>query len=153
MLPVGTKAPDFTLKDKDGKEVSLSDFAGRTVVLYFYSKDNTAGCTKQACAYRDSFPEFEAKDAVVIGISKDSVQSHANFAAKHELPFLLLSDPELQVIQAYDVWHEKKTAGKTSMGVVRSTCVIDGEGTIVYSAAKVKGADDASNILSFLNEH
>ena len=124
MLPVGTKAPDFTLKDKDGNEVSLSDFAGKKVVLYFYPKDSTPGCTKQACSYRDNFGQFREKGVVVIGISKDSIKAHTNFAAKNDLPFLLLSDPELQAIQAYDVWHEKKMCGKVSMGVVRSTCVI-----------------------------
>ena len=121
MLSVGTKAPDFTLSDKDGNQVSLSDFAGKKVVLYFYPKDNTPGCSKQACAYRDTFSQFQEKGAVVIGISKDSVKAHTNFAAKYELPFLLLSDPELKAIQAYDVWHEKTMCGKTSMGVVRST--------------------------------
>lgn len=152
MLPTGTKAPDFTLPDKDGNLVSLSDFAGKTVVLYFYPKDNTAGCSKQACAYRDHHAEFTAKDAVVIGISKDSVRAHTNFIAKYDLPFLLLSDPELQAIQAYDVWHEKTMCGKTSMGVVRSTCVIDPNGTIVYSAEKVKPDADPLNVLAFLAE-
>ena len=112
MLSVGTKAPDFTLSDKDGNQVSLSDFAGKKVVLYFYPKDNTPGCSKQACAYRDTFSQFQEKGAVVIGISKDSVKAHTNFAAKYELPFLLLSDPELKAIQAYDVWHEKTMCGK-----------------------------------------
>lgn len=150
MLPVGTKAPDFTLKDKDGNEVSLSDFAGKKVVLYFYPKDSTPGCTKQACSYRDNFGQFREKGAVVIGISKDSIKAHTNFAAKNDLPFLLLSDPELQAIQAYDVWHEKKMCGKVSMGVVRSTCVIDENGMIVYSAEKVKPDADSLNVLAFL---
>ena len=150
MLPVGTKAPDFTLKDKDGNEVSLSDFAGKKVVLYFYPKDSTPGCTKQACSYRDNFGQFREKDVVVIGISKDSIKAHTNFAAKNDLPFLLLSDPELQAIQAYDVWHEKKMCGKVSMGVVRSTCVIDENGVIVYSAEKVKPDADSLNVLAFL---
>lgn len=150
MLSVGTKAPDFTLSDKDGNQVSLSDFAGKKVVLYFYPKDNTPGCSKQACAYRDAFSQFQEKGAVVIGISKDSVKAHTNFAAKYELPFLLLSDPELKAIQAYDVWHEKTMCGKTSMGVVRSTCVVDEQGTIVYAAEKVKPDADPGNVLAFL---
>ena len=150
MLPVGTKAPEFTLKDKDGNEVSVSDFAGKKVVLYFYPKDSTPGCTKQACSYRDNFGQFREKGVVVIGISKDSIKAHTNFAAKNDLPFLLLSDPELQAIQAYDVWHEKKMCGKVSMGVVRSTCVIDENGMIVYSAEKVKPDADSLNVLAFL---
>ena len=152
MIPVGTKAPDFTLPDKDGNMVSLSDFAGKKVVVYFYPKDNTAGCTKQACGYRDNFPNFQAKDVVVIGISKDSVKSHTNFAAKHELPFILLSDPELQAIQSYDVWKEKTMCGKTSMGVVRTTHVIDETGVVIYAAEKVKTGDDPQNVLAFLEQ-
>ena len=152
MLPVGTKAPDFTLKDKDGNEVSLSDFAGKKVVLYFYPKDSTPGCTKQACSYRDNFDQFREKGVVVIGISKDSIKAHTNFTAKNDLPFLLLSEPELQAIQAYDVWHEKKMCGKVSMGVVRSTCVIDENGMIVYSAEKVKPDADSLNVLAFLGK-
>lgn len=151
MIPVGTKAPDFTLPDKDGNLVSLSDFAGKKVVLYFYPRDNTPGCTKQACTYRDAYPQFTAKDVVVIGISKDSVKSHGNFAAKYELPFLLLSDTEKTVLQAYDVWKEKKLYGKLSLGVVRSTCVIDESGTVIYAAEKVKSGEDAENVLAFLN--
>ena len=151
MIPVGTKAPDFTLQDKDGNSVSLSDFAGKKVVLYFYPRDNTAGCTRQACSYRDRYPDFAGRDVVVIGISKDSVKSHGNFAAKHELPFLLLSDPELQAIQAYDVWKEKKLYGKVSMGVVRSTCVIDENGVVVYAKEKVKPDQDAADVLAFLD--
>ena len=152
MLPVGTKAPEFTLKDKNGEEVSLSDFRGKKVVLYFYPKDSTPGCTKQACAYRDAFPQFAGKNVVVIGISKDSPRSHLNFANKNELPFVLLSDPELQAIQAYDVWHEKTMCGKTSMGVVRSTCVIDEEGTIVYAAEKVKPDQDRAMCWHFCRD-
>lgn len=152
MLSVGTKAPNFTLPDKDGNLVSLSDFSGKKVVLYFYPRDNTAGCTKQACAYRDHYVDFNDKNVVVIGISKDSVKSHGNFAAKHQLPFLLLSDPELQAIQAYDVWKEKKLYGKTSMGVVRSTCVIDENGVIIYAAEKVNTEKDPQNVLAFLEE-
>ena len=150
MIPVGTKAPEFTLNDRNGNPVSLSDFAGKKVVLYFYPKDSTPGCTKQACAYRDNFPHFEEKDAVVIGISKDGVKSHNNFATKNDLPFILLSDPELQAIQAYDVWHEKKMCGKICQGVVRSTCVIDENGVIVYTDEKVKPAEDPINVLNFL---
>lgn len=150
MIPVGTKAPDFTLNDKNGNPVSLSDFAGKKVVLYFYPKDSTPGCTKQACAYRDRYQSFQEKDTVVIGISKDGVKAHNNFATKNELPFILLSDPELQAIQAYDVWHEKKMCGKVSMGVVRSTCVIDENGMVVYSAEKVKPEEDPENVLEFL---
>ena len=138
MLEVGVKAPDFKLQDKDGNEVSLSDFKNKKVVVYFYPRDNTPGCTKQACAFRDNYEEFQNKDVVVIGISKDSVKSHSNFAQKHELPFILLSDPELEAIQAYDVWQEKKLYGKVSMGVVRTTYIIDENGIIekVYNKAK-----------------
>ena len=150
MLPVGTKAPDFTLKNKDGNEVSLSDFAGKKVVLYFYPKDSTPGCTKQACSYRDNFDQFREKGVVVIGISKDSIKAHTNFAAKNDLPFLLLSDPELQAIQAYDVWHEKKMCGKVSMGVVRTTYVIDENGVIEWAKEKVKPDENAAEILAYL---
>ena len=137
MLTVGTKAPNFTLPDKDGNMVSLSDFAGKKVVLYFYPKDNTPGCTKQACGYRDEYGEFAKQNAVVIGISKDSVKSHGNFAAKFELPFVLLADPDLDAIQKYDVWQEKKLYGKTYMGVVRSTYIIDEAGTITHSCTGI----------------
>ena len=129
MLEIGTKAPEFTLPDKDGNPVSLSDFAGKKVVLYFYPKDNTPGCTRQACAFAGTYEEFNKINAVVIGISKDSVASHQKFAEKHSLPFLL-SDPELTATQAYGVWQEKKLYGKVSMGVVRSTFVIDKGGRI-----------------------
>ena len=124
MLQQGTKAPDFTLPDKDNHPVSLSDFKGKKVILYFYPKDNTKGCTTQACTFRDAYSEFEALGAVVIGVSKDSTRSHTNFASKYELPFLLLSDPKTEVIQAYDVWKEKKMYGKTYMGIVRTTFVV-----------------------------
>ena len=130
MLEIGAKAPDFTLFDKDGNSVSLSDFLGKKVVLYFYPKDNTPGCTRQACAFAASFEAFKSLDAVVIGVSKDSVASHAKFAAKHDLPFILLADPELEAIKAYDVWQEKKLYGKANMGVVRTTYVIDENGVI-----------------------
>ena len=125
MLEIGTKAPEFILPDKDGNAVSLTDFSGKKVVLYFYPKDNTPGCTRQACAFAGAYQEFRKINAVVIGISKDSMASHQKFAEKHGLPFLLLSDPELSVIQAYGVWQEKNMHGKASMGVVRSTYVID----------------------------
>ena len=130
MLEVGTKAPEFTLQDKDGNAVSLSDFAGRKVVLYFYPKDNTPGCTRQACAFAAAYNDFKAKDVVVIGVSKDSTASHQKFAEKHGLPFILLSDPQLTAIQAYGVWQEKKMCGKVSMGVVRTTYIIDENGVI-----------------------
>lgn len=150
MLDVNVKAPDFTLPDKDGKPVSLSDFAGKKVVLYFYPKDNTAGCTKQACAFAAAYDEFAARDVVVIGISKDSQASHQKFAAKHELPFILLSDPELVAIQAYDVWQEKKMCGKVSMGVVRTTYIIDEAGNIEKVMPKVKPDTNAAEILAYL---
>ena len=130
MLEVGTKAPLFTLQDKDGKEISLADYLGKKIVLYFYPRDNTPGCTRQACAFAAAYEEFKKQDITVIGISKDSVASHLKFAQKYDLPFILLSDPELEAIQAYDVWKEKKLYGKVSMGVVRTTYIIDEQGTI-----------------------
>ena len=151
MLEKGMKAPDFTLQDKDGNMVSLSDFAGRKVVLYFYPKDNTPGCTRQACAFAGSYEAFKSLSAVVIGVSKDSVASHAKFAAKHELPFVLLADPELEAIKAYDVWQEKKLYGKVSMGVVRTTYVIDETGVIEKVMPKVKPDTNAAEILAYLN--
>ncbi|MBR6616205.1 MAG: thioredoxin-dependent thiol peroxidase [Lachnospiraceae bacterium] len=150
MLEVGAKAPDFTLKDKDGNDVSLKDFYGKKVVLYFYPKDNTPGCTKQACAFAGTYKGFEELGVQVIGISKDSVKSHANFAAKYNLPFILLADPELQAIQAYDVWKEKKLYGKVSMGVVRTTYIIDESGVIEKMMAKVKPDTNAAEILEYL---
>ena len=150
MLEVGTKAPDFTLPDKEGKMVSLSDFAGKRVVLYFYPKDNTPGCTRQACAFAGAYEEFKTLDAVVIGVSKDSVASHQKFAEKYDLPFVLLSDPELTAIQAYGVWQEKKLYGKVSMGVVRSTYVIDKDGVIEKVMPKVKPDTNAEEILAYL---
>ena len=125
MLEVGVKAPEFKLQDKDGNIVSLSDFQNKKVVLYFYPKDNTPGCTKQACSFRDNYEEFKSRDVIVIGISKDSIKSHERFAQKNELPFILLSDPELEAIKSYDVWQEKKLYGKLGFGVVRSTYIID----------------------------
>ena len=150
MLEVGTHAPDFTLPDKDGNPVTLSSYLGKRVVLYFYPRDNTPGCTRQACAYAAAFGEFQALDTVVIGISKDSVASHQKFAEKNSLPFLLLSDPELTAIQAYGVWQEKKNYGKVSMGVVRSTFVIDPNGVIEKVMPKVKPDTNAADILAYL---
>ena len=152
MLEVGMKAPDFTLQDKDGNNVSLSDFKGQKVVIYFYPKDNTPGCTRQACAFAANYDAFQSKNVAVIGISKDSVASHQKFAAKHDLPFILLSDPELTAIQAYDVWKEKKMYGKVSMGVVRSTYVIDENGIIERVMPKVKPDTNAEEILAYLEE-
>ena len=151
MLEVGMKAPEFTLSDKDGNAVSLSDFLGKKVVLYFYPKDNTPGCTRQACAFAAAYEGFKSRDVVVIGISKDSVASHLKFAQKHDLPFILLSDPELQTIQAYGVWQEKKLYGKVSMGVVRSTYIIDEQGMIEKVMPKVKPDTNAAEILAYLN--
>ena len=150
MLEVGIKAPEFTLPDKDGNTVSLSDFVGKKVVLYFYPKDNTPGCTRQACAFAAAYEGFKAKDVVVIGISKDSVASHLKFAQKHDLPFVLLSDPELQAIQAYGVWQDKKLYGKVSMGVVRTTFIIDEQGNIEKVMPKVKPDTNAAEILAYL---
>ena len=151
MLEVGMKAPDFTLSDKHGSSVSLSDFLGKKVVLYFYPKDSTPGCTRQACAFAQNHSNFEDKNVVVIGVSKDSVASHLKFAEKYELPFVLLSDPELQAIQAYGVWQEKKLYGKVSMGVVRSTYLIDEQGVIEKVMPKVKADTNAAEILAYLN--
>ena len=144
MLEVNRKAPDFTLSDKDGRQVSLSDFLGKKVVLYFYPKDNTPGCTRQACAFAAAYEQFKEQDVVVIGISKDSTASHQKFAQKYNLPFILLSDPELQAIQAYDVWQEKKLYGKVSMGVVRTTYIIDEQGNIEKVMPKVKPDTNAA---------
>ena len=152
MLEIGTKAPEFTLPDKDGNMVSLSDFAGKKVVLYFYPRDNTPGCTRQACAFAGAYEQFAQMGAVVIGVSKDSTASHQKFAEKHGLPFILLSDPELAAIQAYGVWQEKKNYGKVSMGVVRSTFVINGEGVIEKVMPKVKPDTNAAEILAYLEK-
>ena len=151
MIEVGMKAPGFTLADKNGKMVSLSDYLGKKVVLYFYSKDNTPGCTRQACAFALKNTEIENKNAIVIGISKDSSASHLNFATKHNLPFVLLSDPDLVAIQAYGVWQEKKLYGKTSMGVVRTTFLIDEQGNVQTVMKKVKSDTNADEILELLN--
>ncbi len=150
MLEINTKAPDFTLFDKEGNEVSLSDFLGKKVILYFYPKDNTPGCTKQACSFADLHEEFIAKDVVVIGISKDSQLSHQKFAQKYNLPFILLSDPELKAISAYDVWKEKKLYGKVGMGVERSTYVIDENGIIEAAMSKVKAEKNPKEVLEYL---
>ena len=150
MLQEGMQAPAFTLANKDGKMVSLSDFLGKKVVLYFYPKDNTPGCTRQACAFAAAYSEFEKKSAVVIGISKDSVSLHEKFAEKYNLLFILLSDPELQAIQAYGVWQEKKLYGKTSMGVVRTTFLIDEQGKIMKVMPKVKPDTNAAEVLEIM---
>ena len=147
MLELGTKAPEFTLFNQEGKEVSLSDFKGKKVVLYFYSKDNTAGCTKQACGFADIYPDFLEKGAEVIGVSKDSVESHRKFADKYNLKFTLLSDTDKIVIQAYDVWKEKNMYGKKSMGVVRTTYLIDEEGLITKAFTKVNATKNPADML------
>ena len=152
MLEKGTKAPDFTLNDKDGNIVKLSDFFGKKVVLYFYPKDNTPGCTRQACAFAANFEKFKELDVAVIGISRDSAASHIKFAQKYDLPFILLADTELQAIQAYDVWKEKKLYGKTSMGVVRTTYIIDEKGFIEMVMPKVKPDTNASEIIEYLTK-
>ena len=150
MLNVGDRAPEFMLKDKDENNVSLSDFIGRRIVLYFYPKDNTPGCTRQACAFAGAYGEFRKRGVEVIGISRDSIASHVKFAEKYNLPFLLLSDPELEAIQAYGVWQEKKLYGKVSFGVVRTTFIIDKNGIIEKVMPKVKPDTNAGEILEFL---
>ena len=152
MLKEGTKAPDFTLNDKDGKPVSLSDFRGKKVVVYFYPKDNTPGCTKQACTFKEAYDGFKADDIVVIGISKDSSNSHQKFAEKYELPFILLSDPDLAAIQAYDVWKERNYMGRPLMGVMRSTYIINEDGIIIKVFEKAKPDTNAYDILEFLEK-
>lgn len=152
MLETGIQAPEFTLQDQDGQEVSLKDFRGKKVVLYFYSKDNTAGCTKQACSFAEMYPQFMEKNAVVIGISKDTTASHKRFAEKYQLPFTLLADPNLQAVQLYDVWKEKNMYGKKVMGVVRTTYLIDENGIIEKAFTKVKAAENAGQMLGTLSE-
>ena len=152
MLKEGMKAPDFILNDKDGSEVKLSDFYGKKVVLYFYPKDSTPGCTKQACAFASAYEDFKSKDVAVIGISKDSVASHIKFAEKYNLPFILLSDPKRQAIEAYGVWQEKKMCGKVGMGVVRTTFIIDENGNIEKVMDKVKPDTNAKEILEYLSK-
>lgn len=150
MLEVGTKAPDFNLPDKEGHMVKLSDFLGKKVVLYFYPKDNTPGCTKQACGFAERYPHFREKGAEIIGISKDSISSHTKFAVKYNLPFVILSDTELEIIKAYDVWKEKKNYGKVSMGIVRTTYLIDEKGIIIKALDKVKAADNPEEMLEMI---
>ena len=152
MLEVGMKAPDFTLTDAKGNKVSLSDFLGKKVVLYFYPKDNTPGCTRQACAFAAAYESFKRDDVVVIGVSKDSVASHQKFAEKYELPFVLLSDPDRVAIEGYGVWQEKKMCGKVSMGVVRTTFIIDENGVIEKVMEKVKPDTNAAEILEYLSK-
>lgn len=152
MLEAGMKAPGFTLPDGGGRPVSLADFAGKKVVLYFYPRDNTPGCTRQACAFAAAWEDFKKLDAVVVGVSKDSAASHRKFAEKYGLPFILLSDPELEAIQAYGVWQEKKLYGKVSMGVVRTTYIIDENGVIEKVMPKVKPDTNAAEILAYLRE-
>ena len=152
MLEINTKAPDFTLPDQNGEMRSLSDYKGQKVILYFYPKDMTSGCTKQACAFGDLYPQFREKGAVVLGISKDSVASHKKFEEKFGLPFTLLSDTEKTVIQAYDVWKEKKLYGKVSMGVVRTTYLIDEDGIIVKAFEKVNAGENPAQMLNELKQ-
>ena len=152
MLDIGTKAPDFLLPDENGQMHSLNEYRGKKVILYFYPKDNTPGCTKQACGFNELYPQFVEKDAVVLGVSKDSVASHKRFKEKYNLSFTLLSDPELTAIEAYDVWKEKKLYGKVSMGVVRTTYLIDENGVIVKAFGKVKAAENPAQMLQELSE-
>ena len=152
MLEVGTRAPMFTLPDQNGINHSLADYAGKRVILYFYPKDNTAGCTAQACGFAELYPHFREKGAVILGVSKDSVASHKRFEEKYGLPFTLLSDPELSVIKAYGVWQEKKLYGKVSMGVVRTTYLIDEQGMIVKALGTVKAAENPAQMLKALEE-
>ena len=151
MLEIGTQAPDFTLPDQNGEEHRLSDWRGQKVVLYFYPRDMTAGCTRQACNFGELYPQFCEQGAVVIGVSKDSVASHKRFEERYGLPFTLLSDPELVAIQAYDVWKEKKRAGKVTMGVGRSTYLIDEDGVIAKAFGNVKAADNPAQMLDELS--
>ena len=151
MIEVNTKAPDFKLKDKDGREVSLSDYRGKTVVLYFYPKDNTPGCTRQACAFAGAYSAFRELGVEVIGISRDGAESHRRFAEKYSLPFVILSDPEREAIEAYGVWQEKKLYGKVSMGIVRTTFIIDENGVIEKVMPKVKPDTNAAEILEMLD--
>ena len=151
MLEVGTMAPDFTLLNQNGEEISLSQYRGQKVILYFYPKDNTPGCTKQACGFAQLYPDFTEKGAVILGVSKDSVKSHKKFEEKYQLPFTLLSDPDLVAIQAYDIWKEKNMYGKKVMGVVRTTYLINEEGIIEKAYTKVKAAQNPNDMLEVLN--
>jgi peroxiredoxin Q/BCP len=150
MLKEGTKAPDFTLPDQDGKLHSLSGYRGKRVILYFYPKDNTSGCTKQACGFAERYPQFREKGAVIIGINKDTVESHKKFEEKYGLPFTLLSDTGLDVLKAYDVWKEKINYGKATMGIVRTTYLIDEKGVIVRAMDKVKAAENPQDMLELV---
>ena len=150
LLQAGQKSPDFVLQDQQGNEVRLSDHLGKKVVLYFYPRDNTPGCTRQACAFAQAYDAFRQKDVVVIGVSKDSVASHVKFAEKYNLPFILLSDPQRQAIEAYGVWQEKKMCGKVGMGVVRTTYLIDEQGVIAAVMPKVKPDTNAAEVLAML---
>ena len=150
MLEIGTKAPEFSLPDENGEIRNLSDYKGKKLILYFYPRDNTPGCTKQACGFANLYPQFSEKDVEIIGISKDSVASHKKFKEKYSLPFTILSDTELQTIQAYDVWKEKKLYGKTSMGIVRTTYLIDENGVIIKAMDKVKAAENPEEMLRLL---
>ncbi len=150
MLETGTAAPAFELPDQNGQMHTLEEYRGKKVILYFYPKDNTSGCTKQACGFGELYPQFTEKGAVVIGVSKDSVASHKKFEEKYELPFTLLSDPELKAIQAYDVWKEKTMYGKKTMGVVRTTYLIDENGIIEKAFGKVKAAENPAQMLELL---
>ncbi len=150
MLEIGTKAPAFSLPDQNGTVHTLEEYRGRKVILYFYPKDNTPGCTKQACGFGELYPQFREKDAVILGVGKDSVKSHKSFETKYSLPVTLLSDPELACIRAYDVWQEKKNYGKVSMGVVRTTYLIDENGIIVQAFGKVKAAENPQQMLALL---
>ena len=152
MLAVGTKAPDFTLPDQNGKLHSLADYRGKRVILYFYPKDNTSGCTKQACGFSDRYPQFTEKGVEILGVSKDSVESHKKFEEKYGLAFTLLADPERKVLEAYDVWKAKKNYGKVTMGVVRTTYLIDEKGVIIRANDKVKAAEDPGNMLGELTK-
>lgn len=150
MLETGSRAPEFSLPDQDGNMVSLSDFRGKKVILYFYPKDDTPGCTAQACNFTERFPQIAEKGAVVLGISKDSVESHKKFHTKYGLCFPLLSDPQIEVIRAYDAWKEKKLYGKSFLGIIRSTYLIDEEGVIIEAIAKVKAKENADQMLKYL---
>lgn len=152
MLETGTRAPEFQLPDQNGELHTLEEYRGKKLILYFYPKDNTAGCTKQACGFGELYPQFLEKGAVVVGVSRDSVKSHKNFETKYGLPFTLLSDTELSAIQAYDVWKEKKNYGKTYMGIVRTTYLIDEEGIIIRASDKVKAAQNPQQMLDILEE-
>lgn len=151
MLPIGTKAPDFTLPDQDGNLRSLSDYKGRKVILYFYPKDNTSGCTKQACGFSERYPLFRERGVEILGVSKDSVESHRKFADKFGLAFTLLADPERKVLEAYDVWKEKMNYGKVTLGVVRTTYLIDENGVIIRAEEKVKAADNPEDMMQVVD--